>query len=454
MIHAEVVDRFFLKSPISVMARGLVEYVFPPNYLDELFLQTAERQREGELLFSLVVQTLSLAVTSSRDSVHAAYEASRERFTVSVQSFYNKLQGVETEVSRELVLRSAARLRPVIEKLKLKRSSPVPGYRVKIIDGNHLAGSERRLKEMRGRKAHSLPGFSLVVLDPALRLVADIYPCEDAYAQERSLLNDVLQSVEEGDLWIADRAYCTTEFLLGIHERKACFLVRQHATALSEKKLIGERRCVGRCRKGKVYEQVLAVQHQGRRHELRRITIELDKPTSRGDSEIHLVSNLSHRATKLAELYRERWTIENVFQELGQALHSEINTLCYPRAGLLAFCTAVYTYNIISAMKAAIQAAHAGQIEVDDISGYYLAEEISAVGCGMMIAIEEAWWTETFATLSAGQMAQKLTQLAADVNIVRFRKRRRHTRNPPPKRKGDYRAHVSASRTLAKRKNS
>src|SRR5207244_1802847 len=102
-----------------------------------------------------------------------------------------------------------------------------------------LAATQRRLKEMRGRIAHALPGFSLVVLDPRRRLVLDIYPCEDAYAQERSLLAEVLPSVEAGDLWIADRAYCTTEFLLGIEDRRAYFLVRQHATALSGKELVG-----------------------------------------------------------------------------------------------------------------------------------------------------------------------------------------------------------------------
>lgn len=452
MIHQEVIDRFLSRSPVSVMTRGLFEYVFPPGYLDKLFRETAKRQHEGELLFSLVVETLSLAVTSTRESPNAAYEACKDRFTVSVNSFYNKLKGVETAVSRELVLRSADRLLPVIEKFKSKQPSLLPGYRVKIIDGNHLAATERRLKELRGRKAHAIPGFSLVVLDPRLRLVLDIYPCEDAYAQERSLLTQVLSSVTSGDLWIADRAYCTTEFIWEIRERKAHFLIRQHATTLSGKELVGARRYVGKCKTGKVYEQRLLVQHFGQPFEVRRITIALTKPTSRGDTEIHLVTNLAHKATKLADLYLQRWTIENVFQELGQALHSEINTLCYPKAGLLAFCVAVYTYNIISALKAAIQCAHQDEILIRDISGYYLAEEISAICGGMTIAIPDEWWTEQFAELSSTHMAKKLKELAKGVDITRFRKRIRKTRNPTPKRTGDYRAHVSAARILASRK--
>jgi IS4 transposase len=453
MVHQDVVDRFLKKSPVSVMVRGLFEYAFTPSFLDDLFREMAEKQREGELLFSLVVDTLSLAVTSTRESAHAAYEASKDRFSVSVNSFYNKLKGVETKVSRELVVRSAKRLLPVVQALKVKQPWKLKGYRIKIIDGNHLAATERRLKEVRGRTAHPLPGFSLVVLDPQLRMVLDVYPCEDAYAQERSLLNDVLASVEAGDLWIADRAYCTTEFVGGIVDRHAYFLIRQHATTLVGKELIGSRRYIGRCKTGKVYEQQLNVQYAGQVLPLRRITIQLDKPTSRGDTEIHLVTNLPHKALKLAELYRDRWTIENVFQELGQALNAEINTLCYPKAGLLAFCVALYTYNIISVMKAAIQSAHKGQIVIDELSGYYLAEEVSAICGGMVIAIPDDWWTKVFADLSPTQMAGKLRKIAKSVDITRFRKRTRKTRNPTPKRKGDYRAHVSAARILAARNN-
>jgi IS4 transposase len=451
VIHAEVIDRFLKKSPVTVMVRGLVEYVSPPNHLDQLFRETAVTQREDQLLFSLVVETLSLAVTSVRDSANAAYKASRERFTVSVNSFYNKLQGIETNVSRELVRHSANALLPVIQRLKAKQPRKLKGYNIKIIDGNHLAATERRLKETRGRKAHPLPGFSLVVLDPQLRLVLDIFPCEDAYAQERSLLTDVLASVVAGDLWIGDRAYCTTEFVFGIQKRNAHFLVRQHATALSGKELIGSRRYVGKCKTGKVYEQQLSVCYNGETRQFRRITIVLNKPTSRGDTEIHLVTNLPHKALKLAQLYLDRWTIENVFQELGQALNSEINTLCYPKAGLLAYCVAVYTYNIISALKAAIRSAHKGQIEIHELSGYYLAEEISAISGGMTIAVPGEWWTENFAHLRPAQMAKKLEKIAKSIDIDRFRKNIRKTRNPTVKRVGDYRAHVSAARILASR---
>jgi len=51
------------------------------------------------------------------------------------------------------------------------------------------------------------------------------------------------------------------------------------------------------------------------------------------------------KATKLAQLYRRRWRIENLFQRLESVLHSEVRTLGHPRAALLAFGVALLAYN-------------------------------------------------------------------------------------------------------------
>ena len=115
MILGKVFDRFARFSPVTVMMRGLLEYVFPPNRLDELFREHAVNQYEDELLFSTVVNTLALAVNGVRYSVNAAYLACREDFTVSVTALYDKLQGVEPQVARAMVRESSVRLTPVIQ---------------------------------------------------------------------------------------------------------------------------------------------------------------------------------------------------------------------------------------------------------------------------------------------------------------------------------------------------
>jgi hypothetical protein len=56
------------------------------------------------------------------------------------------------------------------------------------------------------------------VFDPQLDLAIDMFPCEDGHAQECSLLNKVLETVMHKDLWIADRNFCTQDFLYGISQ--------------------------------------------------------------------------------------------------------------------------------------------------------------------------------------------------------------------------------------------
>ena len=87
----------------------------------------------------------------------------------------------------------------------------LPGYRVKILDGNAIAASEHRLKVLRQISSAPLPGQSLVVLDPSLMLAVDIFPCEDGHAQERSLFDEVLRTVEEDDEWKRRSQFLYTE---------------------------------------------------------------------------------------------------------------------------------------------------------------------------------------------------------------------------------------------------
>jgi hypothetical protein len=101
----------------------------------------------------------------------------------------------------------------LIRHLKGECRPLLAGDRVKILDGNALAKSEHRLKETRTRTAGPLPGKSLGVLEPQLGRLTEVFCGEDGHAQERSLLPQVIETVEHGDLWIADRNVSTAGFL-------------------------------------------------------------------------------------------------------------------------------------------------------------------------------------------------------------------------------------------------
>src|SRR5260370_41676662 len=99
MLLGPIFDRFVAKTPVSVMVRGTLEYALQPQPLDDLFRRHAEHQYTRDLLFSSVVDLLSLVVSRTHPSVHAAYQASPDEAAVSLPSVYNKLSGLETHVS-------------------------------------------------------------------------------------------------------------------------------------------------------------------------------------------------------------------------------------------------------------------------------------------------------------------------------------------------------------------
>ena len=107
MLGEEIFDRFLQDAPVCVMVRAALEHVFTAEAVDVLFRTHSRQQYERELLFSSVVDVMSLVVVGVQPSVHAAYRRRREEIGVSVKSLYNKLNGIEPGVSRALVRHTA-----------------------------------------------------------------------------------------------------------------------------------------------------------------------------------------------------------------------------------------------------------------------------------------------------------------------------------------------------------
>lgn len=443
-----VFHRFLHEAPLCVMTRLTLENLFCPQRLDALFRATAQFQYERELLFSQVVELMMSVVLRVHPSVHAAFKKRQASLPVGDQAIYDKLQLMELGVSAALVADSAKQLSPAIAALGARRPAWLPGYRSRVLDGNHLAATEKRLKPLRQSWAAALPGTVLAIYEQALDLVTEVILTPDGHAQERSLLDDVLQLVQAMDLWIADRNFCTFKFLFGIAAAKAAFVIRQHGTVKGQ--LIGERKYRGRTDTGRVYEQAIECRFEGKTRKFRRITVVLDKPTSDGDTEIHVLTNLPQKkasATQVAELYRQRWTIEGRFYEVTQTLNCEPNTLGYPKAALFAFCLALVASNAVALLKASLRAVHDRE-DVQEMSSYYMALEIKETYAGMMIALPPSEWA-VFSNLEATELAQVLLQGAKYVQPEKYRKAHRGPKKPRlPHDKYQNGGHVSTYKKL------
>lgn len=447
-----LITQFAKEAPIATMVRGLMANILSPAELNAIFRQTAKRQHESPLLFSTIVDLLGLVVSKAQSSLHAAYQTRRQEWSVSVAALYEKVARVEPPVSRELVRRTAQRMREVVVALEPNQPPFLPGYEVRIVDGSHLAATEHRIEETRSLRGGPLPGQALVILDPERRLIVDMIPCEDGHAQERSLFVELVEPFAPGQLWIADRNFCTTLLIHEAAAQGACFIVREHAGLTVHEG--GPWRPAGRTDGGCLFEQPATVDDgYGNEVAVRRIRLLLDRPTQDGTREIRLLSNLPPKvkARSIAEAYGDRWSIERAFGELTLSLRGEIDTLGYPRAALLGYAIALVTYNLLAVVKAALRVAHGAEQVQDKVSLYYLADEVAGTWRGMEIAIPSRHWNGRFASLSPGELARELKHMAGHAQLRRYLKHPRGPKKPPPKRRGTA-PHVSTARLIAQRR--
>lgn len=444
-----IFEKFVKDSPVSVMMRALMERTFSADSIERIFENNAEVQYTRDLLFSSLVNLMSLVVCGIHPSVNAAYKAKAVKLNVSRPSVYNKLNGVETAVSEALLRDTCVPLASLIQGWRGSMPGLVPGMKVRILDGNCLAGTDHRLDVLKGQGAKALPGKSLVVLDPDLDLAINVFLCEDGHAQERRLFSEVLETVEPGELWIADRNMCTRDFLLGLNKKGAYFVIRQHQTMPWEP--VSELKSIGQIDAGLLLEQKVRITNNGESLVMRRVLLRLFKPTQSGEKEVAILTTLSSEkadTAQVASLYRNRRSIENLFQVVTENYQCEIKTLAYPKAALFSFCLALVAYNILATVRAALATVHGhGKIEAG-LSSYYMVEEMQGVYRGMMIAIEPVHW-QVFDSLSLTEFGNVLLFLSQQVHLLKFLKQPRG----PKKKKGPpiydpKHPHLSTARLL------
>jgi IS4 transposase len=440
--------------PLGVMVRVLLDRVVNDDLLQPLMKQHAPKQYTRELTLTALVRLMLQLSAGNRASLFAAYQADRASekptITTSYQALYQKLGRVQPSLTEAIVRCSCLQMRPLLEEMAAAEPPLLPGYRTRILDGNVLTKTEHRLKPLRAKANGCLPGKSVVVYEPEVGLVTDLILAEDAYAQERVLARDLLPRVQANDLWIADRHFCTAPFTFGVARRGGFFLVRQHQSNLPVEPLTELRAC-GATPTGKVYEQRVRTVDaaSGETMEVRRIEIRLFGLTRDGDSVIALLTNLPETvaALTIAPLYLQRWRIETLFQFMTQSLHCEVASLGQPRAALFAFAMALVAANALTAVRAALRAAHGAAAEAE-VSGYYLADEMGADYRVLLKFVPPKQWQDWRDT-PAQDLARFLKAVAGLVNLQALQRHPRGPKKPQPKRFHDKRhSHYSTYRLL------
>ena len=440
-----VLQKFIEKRPITVMLAVVLENVFSADTFDRIFDEASERQYTRELAFSTVARLMSQVALGPMASIHAAFRQDRAQIPVTIGAVYAKLKGVETPVMQRLVEQTSESLAAVAGHLTTVRVQPVQGYRLKVIDGNVLAGTDHRPGVVRDTNAAALPGLAMVEYDYGSGLITHLLPWADAHTNERRLMAAVAEWVQPKNLILADRNFCTSEFLGAVASRGGAFLVRRHGSSAVTP--TGEWRPCGRCKTGTVWEADVTLSSG---LACRAIRIVRDKPLADGGTEVMLLTNLSRRtkAQALATLYLQRWTVEEAFRQLTQYLSCEVKTLGHPEAALFAFTMAVLAYNGLACVRAALASIRGRDRVAEGVSSYYLASEVRGSMDGLRVAVAERVWGR-YARLSPAEMAAVLKEIAGNIDWACYAKSPRGPKKPISRKKVRRGSHVSTGKLLA-----
>jgi hypothetical protein len=144
-----ILEPFVVKSLSSLMLRGLMESVLTPDKIDLIFEKNATLQYTRELLFSSWVDLISTVVCGINPLVNAAYRASSQQLNVSSTAAYDKLNGVKLTVSAAIVSKMASKMASLIKVIEGKSPQLLAPYRIQVIDGNCLVGTDPDLEWLR-----------------------------------------------------------------------------------------------------------------------------------------------------------------------------------------------------------------------------------------------------------------------------------------------------------------
>lgn len=445
-MSSKIFDRFVEKAPFAVMTRMLAQDFIGSN-LNRIFDDNRELQYDYVATFAAVAATVADVALNFSDNFNQAYKEHKEELEVSRQSFYAKTRGVEPTVSEALVLHSAERAIEMQEALDFDAWELLPGYRCLSVDGNVLAKSDKRLKVLREVKGAPLPGKIVARFDLQRQIFDRAYVLLDGHSQESTCCDRIVDDLAPKDVLIADRHYCIVPFLTKIAKASGFFVIRQHGRLKGV--LLGKRKRIGRTSTGVAYEQEMQLSAADDAMTVRRITVELDKPTRDGDEVIHVLTNLPTEvaATAVAELYRHRWEEETAFNVLQMTLTCEHTGIGHPKAATFLFCMSVVAFNLRQTIFAALYATH-DEEAVGETSHFHVSKNVSDKTEGMLIAITEEEWDDLIPSTTRG-LVSLLKKIAGKIVLREFRKSNRGPKKKKPHRSRNVASsHVSTAKLL------
>jgi len=370
------------RSPLAACVLEVSDFIFDDQLLNSIWEQHRGRCYHDVLRFEDLLRMMRDALIRHGGSAHRLYLGLEKRRAqvVDESNFYRKLAHMPVEVSRALLSGCTRRLRELMPGEGVRLPECFDGFAVLAGDGKKIKNAARRLKPTRGYGGKLLGAKALVALDIRSGMAIAMSDSLDGMSNDVPLVPLLMPQLYEAIpdrpiLSVWDRQFDDPRTLRRLSARPGdAFVVRMKQMQMSfeAQETVETRDAAGR----RVVDEI-GVLGQGRQAmQVRRITLFRDN--AQGEENVVLLTNLLDRrqysAASLLELYRFRWDIEEVFQQVTQTFSLSHLIGCSPRAVLLQFAFCLLLYNLMQVVKAYV--ADDGKVLAGVISMFYLFDDV------------------------------------------------------------------------------
>jgi Transposase DDE domain len=441
------------RSPLAACVLGIFDFVFGDQLLASIWDAQRGRCYEDVLKFEDFLRLMRDALIHHEGSAHKLFLQleSRDAHPVDESNFYRKLANTPVELSRALLSQCTQRLGELLPQALVKLPRCFDGFEVIAGDGKAIKKAAKRLAPTRGFVGRLLGAKALVGINLRNGMAIAMSDSLDGMSNDVPLVPLLMPQLYEvvGQrpiLSVWDRQFDHLSTLAHLSQRQQDrFVVRlsRCQTPFVVESSVKTRDAQGRG----VLDEVGVFGRDKKAIRVRRIT--LFRQESEGEEDVTLLSNLLDRrqyaASDLLELYRHRWDIEQVFQQVTETFGLSRLIGSAPQAVLLQFAFCLLLYNLMQVIKAYV--AEDGQVLASMVSMYYLFDDVRTELTAWAYHTD-GQWPRTRRT--AGQLIRHVRSLLkGSWDPIRYRKQPDKKPRPKPGPKRWLRGgHSSVQRVL------
>lgn len=441
------------RSPLAACVLETADFIFDEALLNSIWQRHHGRCYEDVLRFDDFVRLMRDALVRHSGSAHALFvELERDDAQpVDESNFYRKLARTPVELSRALLREGTGRLAELMpaDVDVAKLPGCFDGFEVIVGDGKRIKNAAKRLKPTRGYTGKLIGAKALVAMNVRSGMAVAMNDSLDGLTNDVPLVPALMDQLREMiarpilSLW--DRQFDDVRTLGHLSARDGdAFIVRlkQENHTFSVESAVETADAQGRA----VRDEIGVLGKGDKTMRVRRITL-----TRAGEDEedVVLLTNLLDRcafgAADVLELYRRRWGIEQIFQQVTETFSLEHLIGSNPKAVLFQFAYCLLLYNLVQLIKTYVAAD--GKVLASVVSTFYLFNDIRKELAAWAYHTDGTW---PRCRRDARQMRQRLGELTRgswdEIGYAKASDKKPRPKRPPPKRL--HGGHSSVQRLL------